>query len=356
MAGFDPQAQSWNPWENVLTRSNVSGLQVAWVDSTTSESNDTTGLFEAPSVVDGYVYTTIDYNDSFAQAYLVKLDAATGAIVWKTKYPGDDLGAVVYNGFDYWVGSGVILVTNDSTGAVVANISGGCGQEIVVGNALYSCGTRNGVPAEYNLDTNQMIWSSLPAGDSASSGFAYDDGMLFLAVTVNDGATSEVALDASDGSLVWSTAMPDQVQQAPVVVAGDVIFADTGGTTYALDENDGSQNWATADVPGGGHTPPAAASGAVFQFGDPGVTALNATTGSVLWTDPAVQGDRAFSDAIANGVLYVANAGLTALDTNTGATLYSDQTYLNAGIAVANGNVYTGTFHGGLDLLDYSTS
>ena len=349
MANFGPRQRAANPYENVLSPSTVGQLSVKWQQ--TFDTSNNSAVYSAPSIINGYVYTSV-YYDVNVPGYKLKLDASTGAIIWSSNAGYAQGPPVVYGGNVYWEDGGDVYVTSDATGQFVADFAntGGFDQEVLVGNILYT-GT-----AAINLDNKGILWSGTPGGTRATSGFAYDNGMLFMGLEdTQSGADSIAALDASTGTLVWDTPENALIEQTPAVDNGRVLLSNRDGVTYALTETTGSQLWADSGISGGGG-PPAALNGTVYQVGPAGAYALDETTGAVEWTNSQVYSGRSmFNAALANGVLYVAGDALTALDTATGSIIYSSLAYRDNGLAVANGNVYSSQ-DDGLGIVDYASS
>ena len=346
MGGFGPAQHSANPYENVLSASTVGGLTVAWQQ--TFGTSDNTAYYSAPSLINGYLYTSVALADDPGPGDLLKLDASTGAVVW-SKNGGPATGPpVVYNGNVYWDQGGQVYVTSDATGQALEVLqAGGFDQEVLVGSTLYT-GT-----AAIDLDTNQLLWSGTPANTAVTSGFAYADGMVFMGVQDNQAGTYAFdALDATTGALVWSASDSNFVQQTPTVDNGEVIYSDKSGTTYALDESTGTQLWAAPHTFGGNGSA-AVIGGVVYQVDD-GIYALNESTGAVTWSNALNNGGGAnFDVAVANGVLYVAGNALTAIDTATGATISHSEAHKDTGLAVVNGNIYASQ-RAGLGFIDYT--
>jgi outer membrane protein assembly factor BamB len=355
MAGFDAQGQYSNPYENVLGRSNAATLTPAWTDLTSSYSTDTTGRWTSPILVNGYLYTSYYFNDQEDVGALTKIDAATGAVVWQAQSAYGASGVVVYNGDDFWFGSG-IYITDDATGAYVGKINNVAGVTAaqVVGNMVYTQGT-GGYPAEVNLDTDQVVWEYTPAtGTDLASGWTYDNGAIYMALYVE--ATSSyniVALNATNGDVLWNEPSPAPIgsdSPDPVAENSAVVFATSRGTTFALDEQSGSELWSTST----GTTEPyelAAANESIYEIFDYSVVALGDTDGTIQWTTPLQTGGAA---VWANGVLYVTTGGITALDDQTGdviSTISSPDNF--QGLALVNGNLYASSIHQAF--VDYSS-
>ena len=76
MFGFGLEHQGLNPYENVISSTNVSGLVLDW-------SYTTGGDIISPSVVNGIVYVGSDDHNLYA------FNATTGAFLWSYTTGGD---------------------------------------------------------------------------------------------------------------------------------------------------------------------------------------------------------------------------------------------------------------------------
>jgi hypothetical protein len=345
MANFDPGATGVNPWENVLTRSNVASLAPHWVQTAGTNTNDRSIQYSAPAVINGSVYTSYFSDQNEFPDELVKLDASTGAIQWSSSDGPADGPPVIINGNLYVSSDGELFELNVQTGAFEADLGGVGGPMMYpVGNMLYTS-----APAAVDTATNTVLWSGLPAGTQKSSEVSYDDGMIFIGVQeVGPGSTAVselLALNASTGAVVWSVPDNDSLDQAPTVDNGVVFYSDAT-STYAVNEQTGAPVW-TATRPNANNsfvTPAVVGNGVVYELGAGPSYAYNETTGALIWTNTTLVADTNFSTTLANGVLYLANSnGLYAIDPSTGDVLsLNDQYELNS-LAIVNGNVYSGT-------------
>jgi outer membrane protein assembly factor BamB len=85
--GFDVAQTHFNPYENVISASNVSQLVTAW------ENNYTQAACGTPIVVNDRVFITADN--------FYALDAATGATIWSSSLFGSETAPAVVGGIIY---------------------------------------------------------------------------------------------------------------------------------------------------------------------------------------------------------------------------------------------------------------
>src|SRR2546422_4962025 len=101
-----PARTGFNPYENVISPSNVSGLHKAWTAPLGTS-------FASPALVDGVLYEGAYYNDHF-----YALDHATGAVLWTFPTGPIESSAAVVNGVVYVASdSGDVFALDASTGA-----------------------------------------------------------------------------------------------------------------------------------------------------------------------------------------------------------------------------------------------
>ncbi|MEL6527436.1 MAG: PQQ-binding-like beta-propeller repeat protein, partial [Chloroflexota bacterium] len=140
-----------------------------------------------------------------------------------------------------------------------------------------------------------------------------------------------VALDAEDGSVVWTveTGSTSPVDASPAV-RDDVVYIGAGnGIMYALDASTGNEIWATDLEDGRIYASASVTETSVYVFGLEGTLhALNIADGAIQWT--VELGNPAYSSATVVGdVVYALSeeGGLMfGLDANTGEELWRYQT------------------------------
>ena len=117
-----------------------------------------------------------------------------------------------------------------------------------------------------------------------------EDGTLYMSTVANQ----VLALNASDGKVLWTFSTKNQLYASPVIMGSNLYIGDLGNKVYAISKTDGSSQgeW---DAPG-----PIVAPGAVTSKGIVFVTESGEVFGM---TD---KGDKYFNQKISNGKLYTA--------------------------------------------------
>lgn len=153
-----------------------------------------------------------------------------------------------------------------------------------------------------------------------------------------------VALNATDGTLVWQKTGAFYPSISPVVANGRVHVLNQSGTMKTFTQQTGNLLWESADVPNNFEYEPVVANGIVhFISESPTVVAhaLNATTGKPVWSKfidniESVSG----GSAVAEGLTYhTSMSKLNALNANTGAVEWTVQDF------EANGSFGAPTIH-----------
>src|SRR6266566_9365886 len=233
MYGFDLLHTHLNPYENVLSPSNVSKLQLDW--------SFTTGAFihSSPAVVNGVVYVGSDDQNVYA------LNSTTGAKKWS-----------------FHAGGGI-----DFSSPAVAN-----------GVVYIGSGDHN--VYALNATTGVELWS-FTTGNEVRSSPTVANGVVYVGSDDQD----VYALDAKTGLKKWSFATGGGVLDAPAVAHGVVYIGCGAGTVYALNATTGALLWRFSTGFTNFNSSPAVANGVVYiGSGDHNVYALNATTGAKLWS------------------------------------------------------------------------
>jgi outer membrane protein assembly factor BamB len=292
---FGPQHTGYNPYENVLSSSNVSALTLDW-----SYATGNAIAFSSPAVANGLIYVG-SLDDT-----LYALDAVTGALKWSYK-----MGGYI-----------------DSSPAVTNGV-------VYVGSGDYKL---------YALDalTGTLKWS-YTTGSYLTSSPAVANGMVY--VGSQDGKL--YALDAVTGSLKWRYSTGKHIYSSPAVANGLVFVCSGYGKLYALDAMTGALKWSFRPGSLIDYSSPTVADGFIYiGTSDAKLYALNGATGTLKWSYSAVGSYS--SPAVANGLVFVGSDKLYALDAMTGALKWSYATgsstdFIDSSPAVANGVVYVGS-------------
>ncbi len=166
----------------------------------------------------------------------------------------------------------------------------------------------NGRLVAHDLTSGEQLWS-FAGGDAMRGTPAVADGLVYTGGGLDGGIH---AVDATTGELVWTVDTPQRrtIYTAPVVQDG-VVYAATGftpdrsDTLFAIDAADGSVIW-SADIGTRVFFGPAVADGMVVasSAGERHLVALDADTGDQLWTLTREHDEFVAAPAIAGGAVY----------------------------------------------------
>jgi outer membrane protein assembly factor BamB len=155
------------------------------------------------------------------------------------------------------------------------------------------------------------------------------------------------ALNATNGSLLWSQSFGSDSGSSPAVVNNVVYISLNSGTLYALNATNGTQIWSV--FLGVGLAGPTVVNNVIYVSSQNNVYALNATTGTRIWQYPV----GGFPTTYYNKIVYVSSQDgggdtlLYALNALNGKVLWNyslgGDWYSNTTTAVvANGIIYVG--------------
>lgn len=363
--GFISTATRVNPYENVVSNSNVASIAPKW--------NVAVGAGPASSAVynNGTLYITTP--DGKLDAF----NAASGASKWQfnsgTGFKNlssplvDPATGLVFFGTIGNAGSGIpspFYAVDAQTGTLkwseilAWNIFGA---PTLSGKTLY-IGVARGPNSTtlYALDesTGHITWQYAAKG-SVWGTVSVDSSTHTLFAFVGNPVSALVALNANSGAFLWQYAIANgnpysELSSGISVANGLVYFDGENGTLYALNESAGTLAWSTpvGSPVIGNASSPAVTSGVIYVGSlDGNLYALNATTGALLWKTPT-GGGISSSPAVANGVVYVASSDkhFYALDATSGSVLWSfaSSAAANSSPIIVNGWLYCASTDGNL--------
>lgn len=302
-----PVSNDWPTFHNNVARVGMSTcafappLELEW-----SAGPFANNVLNGPVVADGMVFATSV--DGSIRAF----DAFTGVDVWQRQ-----LGGLGYYSGTPTVESGVVYVTFSSS------------------------------PGErvYALDqmTGATIWSvgnEIGLEFSARAPIAVSSGLVIS--TAWDSVI--YALDASDGSLVWTFDGGGYIYGGVAVSGGLVFFGNSYGQVYALNERTGTEAWfrgVSGDVLG----TPMAAHGSVYVATLYGrVYSLDVVTGNTSWVSTSLGSFMYVTPAYDGSSVYVGSATgyVYSLDVEDGGLLWSQYVgeYITSSVGVSSGYLY----------------
>ena len=336
--GFGTAHQSWNPYENTLSRATVPALGLLW-----SSAINTGG--GTPAVISNRMYVSSLTNGVEA------ITPATGAVVWRKVVSDPFYGSPVVVAGVVHIGSvfGNVYALKASNGALLWSVQlGGTfyGSPVVAGGTVYIGGS-NGTMYALQASTGAIRWS-FGTGDTIESSPAVVAGRVYFGSNDNH----VYALDAGTGNLVWLYATGGPVESTPSVVDNVLYVGSDDGKVYAITTDDARGGLLLWSFATGAAVPanPAVANGTVFAGAMSALFALDAHTGVQQWK--LVTGGEVRSPAVANGVVYVTSddGRFYGLDAGNGAVLSvaAATGTLFGSPSIADGVVYVADYGGSL--------
>jgi outer membrane protein assembly factor BamB len=316
-------SQDWPQWRGMARDSKVAGFKApaAWPSELKQEWKVQVGFGDAsPVLVGGKLYLNTRQGDDEA---VLCLDAVTGKELWKTLYrspavtgpagshPGPRSTPAVSNGKVVTFGATAILSCLDAaTGKVLwkrenpANaypqFYTGMSPLIIDNMCIAHIGTKdNGEVIALDLKTGAEKWKSSGDGPAyASPSVLTIDGKKLLIVQTEKNL---IALNLSDGKLIWQIATPVQqrfyncvspyINDAVIYYTGQgngmkAVKVEKSGNGYAAKEL-----WSNPDV-GAKWNTPVLKDGYLYGFTDQKrIYCINAESGKTAWVDNAVNSD-----------------------------------------------------------------
>lgn len=311
---------------------------------------------QSPTVMDGVVFAPVRFNifddDNPSHAAIVAVDADSGEKVWRIDAPvGAEFSNVtavdgtIYTtgpnlngGWDRFVyalapADGSVRWRRQST--VPHNGDGHPGHTPIVVDGIMFVSEQNGVTA---LDTTSgdVIWEALPHVKKPVTAMVAD-GTLFVGENNEPGATI-IALDAATGTEQWTQAYASEgypglnigtVDSERLYIRLRAVDADV----IALNRSDGSEAWRTAIPQPSDDTSrtiiPTTGMARVGELVYVGGAGLNPTDGSIVWKQGLKpnQAGRMVLSAVTSGQMYFIDRGmgnrvivLNGSETQTGTT------------------------------------
>ncbi len=334
---FDAAHTGFNPYETTLSASNVAGLKVLW----TAHKNT---IFTGGILVVGRRVYAAGAGGVFA------FGRGNGSTVWAQPL-GNSVQDIAYLGgriFVGTVGDHRLHAYDAATGRKLWEFqaNGAVGGPTVAPGVLY---VETNAGERYAIDprTGHPIWSVFTGGTGG-----HGPALARNIVIAGGGDDRNVqALDAGDGSLLWTTPVDGSAQGSPSI-ADELVFVATAGfgahSLYALSLYSGEVCW-RADLAGVSASTPAVANGIVYVGDEFYLYAFDEMSGGRLWRKRTRRGFVLSSPTVANGVVYAATLGAYAFDAITGQPLWSSRTdIVNEAPSIVDGVLYVGDFSGNL--------
>lgn len=276
-----------------------------------AETNNNTTFYAGPVLTSDNQLIAGSYNHS-----LYSINPANGSQNWvfagaKSRYIGSPLA-----------GPDAIYAPNSDNSLYALDYSGNLLWSFKTGGPLWATPVSDPdcsclfVPSMdhflYSIDakTGLQQWKSEDLGGSLVGTPAYVDGFLY-AGTFN---SEMLALDATNGKIVWRTKTDGWVWGGPLHHEGKLYFGDVNGSIYAIDVADGGISWKlTPDGPVS-EPPLLTADGLYFSTQSGSLVALtldgtirwNIPVGGKLHTTPALAGELILAAPVGTDELFFA--------------------------------------------------
>jgi len=312
-------------------------------ETNTSLWNYTTGdlVLSSPAVANGKVYIGSDDLKVYC------LNAETGEWIWDyttgnnvRSSPAVADGKVYIGSWDYKVycfdANTGVEIWNYTTDSWVISSPAIADGKVYIGSydgKIYCLNANSGIQL-WNYTTNDQVLSS-PAIVNGKVYIGSDDSNIYC-------------LNATTGGKIWnySYAAGYRVRTSPAVI-NDRLYACVGGQIFCLNANNGSFYW-SFNIGTAIDCSPAVAYGKVyFCSSDWGkVYCLNATTGMKIWNYTINSLTDWSSPAVADGKVYIGSESkMYCLNANTGTKIWDDAIPIDCSAAIANGNIYIGSWN-----------
>jgi len=163
-------------------------------------------------------------------------------------------------------------------------------QPLIVGDRIFTYDS-NGVISAWDLGGGQRIWTTPTKPEKNRSGnlgggIAEDGGRIYAAT----GRAEVMALNSSDGSIIWRKPLGSPARSAPTVANGALFLCTINQQMLAFSAENGAPLWSfqatKADAGVMAVASPAVSNGLVvagFESGD--LAAVAADTGTLAWSD-----------------------------------------------------------------------
>jgi len=291
-------------------------------------------LLEFPPIyARGKLYAVNNNGTAFA------LDAHNGKVLWERSIGRLNASSPAYSHDRVYIVNlvpGHIVKLNAETGAVIwkKTLPGRAeSSPLVLGNSVYF-GCESGQLFSLSTRTGNIRWATT-LGGPVKAAPAYRDGILY----VGDYGGDMNAVKASNGELVWQSGSlgtgvsSGEFYSTPAVAFGRVYAGNNDGRVYSYDQSDGTLAWTHStggyvySGPTVARTPTTPATVYIGSF-DGNVYALNAKNGESRWTEPA-GGQIVGSLSAVGNIVYAAeftNGSTLGFDMKTGRRVFRYKT------------------------------
>src|SRR5260221_9463275 len=232
--GYSAANKHFNPYENVLSTTNVSTLQGGKI------AYFATSVHSSPVVANGIVYI-----EAASSIYAYQVCQCWSQLLWSATigYQADTTPAVT-NGIVYASSdNGSLYAFNAATGAPLWNINTGSynySSLTVANNIVYvgTEGSNGGQLYAINANTGATIWNANTANINSSSP-AVANGIVYVGAEDHN----LYAFNAKTGTPLWTATTGDALYSSPAVANGIVYIGSYDGKLYAFNATTGAPLW-----------------------------------------------------------------------------------------------------------------
>jgi len=340
---FDSSSTGLNPFENLLSPSNVGALTPKWLANVGKVTS-------SPAVSRGIAYIGVNGSGPI-DANLVALDTSTGTALWEEVTQGlTAFSPTVWRDFVYLgtLYDHTLRAFDARTGALRWQFvgAGAMVSPVVAEGRLYAA-ANSGIIYALDPTTGVQQWQAQTGIGILATSPTVAGGMLYIGSSDH----SLYALDAATGALVWTANIGEQTSSTPAVSGGVIYIGSDNHNLYAFDAFTGAPRWSAPTASNVGSSP-AVANGLVYVGAGEYVYAFDAAVGKLRWR-VTTGGTIAYaSPIVANGIVYLGSGDdvFYAMDAMSGEVLWTYTTGgpFNGAAAVVDGVLYVGSFDGNL--------
>ncbi len=164
------------------------------------------------------------------------------------------------------------------------------GTPIIAAGRVFTMDASSNISA-FDVKTGKQFWRTPLTPDEENDGhmgggIAFEDGKIYATT----GFAQVIAINASDGKIIWRTTLPGPMRSAPTVRSGRVFAMTIDSRLYALNGTTGDELWNYIGISEiasllGGASPAVDNGVVVAPFPSGELVALKVENGRVLWTE-----------------------------------------------------------------------
>jgi outer membrane protein assembly factor BamB len=219
-----------------------------WADDVWSNETQVAGnVKEQPALVDGTLYVKTSGRGTYDDPGASAVDAETGDVLWNYQlgFLNEAFGSLTVGEDKVYLGdtTGSLVALDRSDGSVEWNFSPGAASFMsaptLVDDTLYAGqGFAGALLFAVDAEDGSEIWSLGDTGDIFTTPAVFGN---LLYVGSVDG--NLYAVRSSDGSVAWEFSTGGEVRGSPAVAGSTVYFGSKDGNVYAVGAYSGEEKW-----------------------------------------------------------------------------------------------------------------